>query len=513
MIAQSKPEFATTTRDIFGLLFRHKSKVIFCFALSMCAATAIIFFWPRKYSSESKLLVRLGRETAALDPTATTGQIMPISVSRETEVGSVLEMLRSRVMIEKLVDEIGPDAILRPTTADGASAKESLLAKLDLSSWINLDPVSDRETAIIKVRQYLKSAIEKKSDVITVIGTANSPELAQQIVSKFVHIYLGEHSRLHRSAGSQGFLTEQTELLRKQLSDALAKLRDAKNSMGIVGVENQRLILQREIIDVETKLAQSTTALAAAHKRVGALRTGFQSLPERLPTDETKGHPNVAADNMRKDLYELEIREAELASRFTDEFPALVAAREHIENAKAPLAKEEQRRTQSTTTVNSIHNQLKLTLLTEDANIESLNAQKFALSDQLSQLRERVRLLNDNEPQIAKLEQEVALCKANYTTYSEKSEQSRIDNALQNDRINNVNVIQPASLVASPVRPHKASVLAVGLLGGIVLGIGAALLAESLDPSLKTPADVENRLSLPVLVAIPRVSQRHTVLK
>ena len=114
MIAQSKPEFATTTRDICRLLFRHKSKVIFCFTVSMCAAIAIIFFWPRKYRSESKLLVRLGRETVMLDPTATTRQIMPVSVSRETEVNSVLEMLRSRVIIEKLVDEIGPDAILRP---------------------------------------------------------------------------------------------------------------------------------------------------------------------------------------------------------------------------------------------------------------------------------------------------------------------------------------------------------------------------------------------------------------
>src|SRR4051812_15978410 len=428
MIAQSKPEFATSTRDICRLLFRHKSKVIFCFTLSMCAAVAIVLFWPRKYKSESKLLVRVGRETVALDPTATTGQIMPVSVSRETEVSSVLEMLRSRVMIEKLVDEIGPDSVLRRATA--AAPAQSV--KPNLKSWMNLDPVSDREKAIGKVAQCLDSNIEKKSDVITVTGTTDSPELAQSIVSKFVNVYLGEHARLHRSAGSQAFFTEQTDLLRKQFSDALSKLRDAKNSMGIVAVENQRTILQREVVDAETKLSHTTTTLAAAQKRVQALRSGFLNLPERLPTDEIKGFPNAAADSMRQDLYQLEIHEAELASRFTDEFPALVAVREQIKNAKTPLTKEEQRRTQSTTTINSIHNQIKLTLLTEDANIESLNAQKLALTEQLSQLRERVRLLNDNEPQIAKLEHEVALSKANYTTYSEKSEQSRIDNALQN---------------------------------------------------------------------------------
>jgi polysaccharide biosynthesis protein PslE len=289
-------------------------------------------------------------------------------------------------------------------------------------------------------------------------------------------------------------------------------LRDAKNKMGIVAVENQRSILQSEIIDVESKLAQSTAALAAGRQGTNAFREGYEGLPERLHTDEIQGLPNPAVDSMRHALYQLEIREAELASRFADEFPPLVAVREQIKSAKSPLSKEEQRRTQSTTSVNSVHNQAQLNLLTEDAKVKSLDAQTLVLNRQLKELRERVQLLNENEPQIAKLEQEVALCKANYVMYCEKSEQSRIDNALQNERITNLNVIQPANLVASPVSPHKPVVLAMGILSGLVLGIGAALLAESLDPSLKKSADVENRLALPVLMAIPRVSQRHTVL-
>ncbi len=235
-------------------------------------------------------------------------------------------------------------------------------------------------------------------------------------------------------------------------------------------------------------------------------------MPERLSTDEINGLPNAAADYMRNDLYQLEVREAELASRFNDEFPALVAVREQIKAAKAPFAKEAQRRTQTTTTVNSVHSQIQLNLVTENSNVESLDAETIALKEQLSQLRERVRLLNESEPQIANLEQEVALCKANYTTYCEKAEQSRIDNALKNERITNVNVIQPANLMLQPVSPHKGSVLVIGLLGGLLVGIGAALVAERLDLSLKTSADVEDQLSLPVLVAIPRVSQRHAIL-
>src|SRR6476620_7377882 len=154
MSTQSSPESASTSRDICRLLFRHKKKAISCFALSMAIALAIIFLWPRKYKSEAKLYVQVGRESVSLDPTATTGQVVPVSLSRETEVNSVLEMLRSRLMIEKLVDEIGPAAILQSATADETpddkpSAIDNFVALIDP------DPVSDREKAIAFISKRL----------------------------------------------------------------------------------------------------------------------------------------------------------------------------------------------------------------------------------------------------------------------------------------------------------------------------------------------------------------------
>jgi uncharacterized protein involved in exopolysaccharide biosynthesis len=151
-------------------------------------------------------------------------------------------------------------------------------------------------------------------------------------------------------------------------------------------------------------------------------------------------------------------------------------------------------------------------LLTEESNLASLEAESKSLDKQLAQLHDRARLLNEHEVKIANLEQEVTLCNTNYATYCEKSEQSRIDAALQNERITNVNVIQPANLVAKPISPQKSLILALGILGGLALGIGVALLAERLDPTLKTPGDVEGRLALPVLLTVPRVPQRHAVL-
>src|SRR6185369_7902508 len=63
--------------------------------------------------SQSKLLLRLGRENVVLDPTATFGQTaVSVPQSRENEINSALEVLKSRPLIEQVVDSVGPGAIL-----------------------------------------------------------------------------------------------------------------------------------------------------------------------------------------------------------------------------------------------------------------------------------------------------------------------------------------------------------------------------------------------------------------
>jgi len=77
------------------------------------------------------------------------------------------------------------------------------------------------------------------------------------------------------------------------------------------------------------------------------------------------------------------------------------------------------------------------------------------------------------------LQQEVEVLQASYGTYLERREQARIAQALERERISNVNVIQPASYVSQPVSPKRGLIFAVALFVAATGGIGTTLLAEA----------------------------------
>jgi capsular polysaccharide biosynthesis protein len=65
--------------------------------------------------------------------------------------------------------------------------------------------------------------------------------------------------------------------------------------------------------------------------------------------------------------------------------------------------------------------------------------------------------------------------------------------------------IDPASLPDSPSFPNRPLFAGGGLGAGLVLGIGLALWLELRDRSIRTQADAEAALDLPMLVAVPWV--------
>lgn len=211
---------------------------------------------------------------------------------------------------------------------------------------------------------------------------------------------------------------------------------------------------------------------------------------------------------MRAKLYELRLKEQELLSRYTEKSVSVHEIRRQIVEAEALLSKEEATRTQVTRGPNEAYKTTELALLAEKGVLSSLQAKAKALSEQLAKAREEQKVLNDDGIRIVELQREINVQEGNYRKYLENLEQARIDHALETQKISNITIVQPPTYPLRHVRPRKPLNLALGLFLGMIGGIALAFFSEYVDHTLRRPEDVEGRLKLPILAAIPHLNER-----
>ncbi len=154
--------------DLWRAMARHRKKSFTAFLLVVIIAGATAIFGPKRYHSEGLLLVRLGKENATLDSTVTMGQepVVALPSSRDNELNSVVEILRSRAVAEKVVDLLGPDFILRHSPAAGYSRSGSA----GYSGSGSARPLGRVEQAVDQVRQ---AWVRSKEFLRRLEGTAN----------------------------------------------------------------------------------------------------------------------------------------------------------------------------------------------------------------------------------------------------------------------------------------------------------------------------------------------------
>ena len=508
--------FDWTLRDVCRILFRHQRKMICFFVAVMLAAATYAFLSSKAYRSDATLFVRLGRENVALDATATFGQSTAVAVptQRDEEINTEVEVLKSRQLLEKVVDAVTPQAILSPSPESLANGTEdsspaaapaeestSLLEMLGVTTH-----QTPRERAIGVLEKRVSAEAAKKANIIQVSYEGNDARVAQRIVSKLIESYLDLHARLSRPAHAHEFLDRQTSTLKEQLTALENEFRVLKNSTGLASPAEQQQILVNRIGRLDDELKTTTSQVTATQAESASLRKQLATVAQTQLLTKADGMPNAASDGMRQQLYTLQLKENELASRVTDKHVELIAVREQLAAAKKIADAIEPTRTQFTRGPNRAYEELHLSLLQKESLLASLEAKSSTLTTQLADSRKELETLNNNETRIAQLQREIQIRDASYRKYSESAEQARIDESLKNARISNINVAESPTLNRLPVRPRRQLALLLGFGFAVMGSVCIAFTAEFLDHTLKTPDQIESRLTLPVLVSIPKVT-------
>ena len=139
------------------------------------------------------------------------------------------------------------------------------------------------------------------------------------------------------------------------------------------------------------------------------------------------------------------------------------------------------------------------------ATVQSMQADLTALDARIADLRAQLATYPGKETQIGRLELDAALYNDTYRYLLTQLQAAQISAATIAPY---VDIVESAT-VAAPVGVSTRQKVTIGLLVGLLLGVVAAFFLEYLDQTVKSSADVDRVLQIPVLGLIPFDAHAH----
>ncbi|MFO0884176.1 MAG: hypothetical protein U0894_08320 [Pirellulales bacterium] len=211
--------------------------------------------------------------------------------------------------------------------------------------------------------------------------------------------------------------------------------------------------------------------------------------PELIVVEQKTGQPQTPEMEMRSKLFELELKEQEMASKFSDESPLLQQVRSQLAEARKRVAKE-QVSTEVTKGMSKTRESMETQLQDREAAFVNSKARVATLQGQLKEAEARKADLNAHKMKVDAKELELTLATANLKKYSENLEQARIDSQLQQAKISSIVVLEPPTFSPTPASPNLILTIAMGGMLSLVMGLGFSLVTERL-PVVAAAAKVE----------------------
>ncbi len=492
--------------NLIEIPFARKYSVIACLLGSIFLGWLAIIVWPRTYVSHASLLFQVGRESVALDPTVTTGQTMLLQKSQEEDLNSALQILRSRQVLEMVVDKLGEAAILAgslPSTEPekgptilGAIRK---IADACIRASGLRDDISKHEMALLRLSGCINYDAPKKSTVITVEATSKSPEMAQAISRNVVDAFLILHSQTMQTKGSRDFFIAQTESATKRLQQAQGKKRKFLEERKIVSIEAKQSIMKEHMSSIEMDLLTTQRELVQALSKSKQLDTDIIKLDDfTIATEQESSGSNWG--ELRQRVYELELRELNESAKYADSHVFLQATRKELEGAHKILDEFKKTDVKDKNTVpNPLKQKLQEEMKLNDSTIAGQRSAIEKLRSQMSTLEGAVAEHLQDANDLSQIDRDIDQYASSLRLLRDKEEEARVIDELRTGGISSVSQFQSATFVERPIKPNKQLLLSAFVLLGLVSGLGLAFIREINSGAIRTVVQAAQRLEVPVI--------------
>lgn len=476
--------------DYLAMLRRRAWVLLIPALLAPLVGWLVSFAFTPKYTSQALVLVE-GQKvpTTMVQPVVTedlteriaTLQQQVLSQSRLQPMLERLKLAKNDQNVDDLIDMIRTNMTIEPVVTD----------------------VSD-----------IGAGGKKKSNRSPVPGfyveyTGSNPREVQQICNELTSLLLEQNltSRQDVAKGTTELLNRGLQDAKRTLDDLDAKLASFKKQYigQLPGDEESNL---KVLAGLNSQLDANTQTLNRAQQD----KAYSESLLEQQLTTWKSSQSASNPETLQKQLSELQSQLMQLQARYTDDHPDVIKAKADIAqvqkklaeiNSPAAAGKDAGNEKASANEPPEIR-QLRLQVHQYSDLIAAATRDQKRLQQEIGQYQGRVSLSPAIEEQYKEMARDYDNAQKNYQDLLGNKSKSDLTLTMeQQQQGEQMRLLNPASMPDTPSFPNRLLFAGGGLGAGLVLGLGMALWLELRDQSIRTEADAEAALELPMLVSVP----------
>lgn len=471
-------------KHLWLIIYRHKWRII---ALSIVVTLLATIF------AYSKTPIYVASTTVLIEQEQ--GKVLQLSdvynesSSREEFYYTQLEIIGSTRIAKKVVEDL--DLVNHPLFNQPVKTDTSWFSALRKKT--EPKPLTEKQKEQVKFNQALyyilgntSASPISKTEMVVISFESSNPEFAAMAANAVAKAYIDSHMEVNveEVEKSAAWLNRSLSGLKNKLDISEDKLQDFEEDNSLVDLGGVKRLAAKEIEDASDELLQARQEQKQMAQVYDLLQENRNN-PEALANlPDVLNHPNIKQINQRKRDVESEI--LELSVIYGPKHPRMRTAYQELDKVHKNIL------TQIDRLIASIGSDYrKATRKTEQAQISMAAAknkyQKLSRVDNLRrELSEDVDTNRD-------------LYQAFFTRLKENTE-------LQGFEASIGRITEPATVPFFASKPNRRLIIVLALILSGMFGVGATLLLEAFNSTIRSVDDVEGRLHKNLLGIVPIVA-------
>jgi succinoglycan biosynthesis transport protein ExoP len=454
------PEYFRVIRSRFWVIFT-------IFILTVLSGTYVTEeVLPKIYSASSQIEIkpRGVLDTPSLDSLITDRPFDPTAFQAEFEI------MQSPKVLGPIISQLG---------LDKKWAKQFKVPSLT------------QEEALDYISELIHIEFKKGTDIIVITASEEDPKEAAEIANAVADGYkeMRDTEESQRSSRGADSIRQQIVLQQAVVDDRRAvvdRLRDEAGKKGVSinpGGEGQSSMTDTDLQKRESDLLSAKEDADA--RRVLVENTAKLSDEEFVNTLDAMNRDDKNIEDLRAEAFKAKSDIDSLLSRgYQENHPSVLAAKANLDTMNQQIK----------ALIAGTRQALALDAQMADSRVALLQGEVAELTEKAR--KDQIADLGPYRDAQHEYDRQLSLLDA----YNVHLKQIIGDSTLMESP---VRIIARATPPENPSKPNKLINMAVSVMAGLFLGVIVAFLVEYLDTSVKTMADAESLLGLPVLTVIP----------